>query len=84
MPAEMFVRLNGWFEVVAALALVIGVYVRPVAVLLALHLFGIAITAGGAIGVRDAVLAMVGIALGVADPDTATFDYRNIKKEPSV
>lgn len=76
MPAQMFVQLNGWFEIMASIALIAGVFVRPVAVFLALHLFGIAVTAGGAIGVRDAVLAMIGIALGVAEPDSLTLDSK--------
>lgn len=74
VPAEMFVQLNGWFEVCAALLLAMGYATRPVAALLAIHLMGIAVVAGGAIGIRDGVLAMVGVALALSKPDPWTLD----------
>jgi hypothetical protein len=43
-------------------------------------LIGIAITAGGAIGVRDAVLAAMGISLALSQPDEWTLDAKTIKK----
>ncbi|MCX6755770.1 MAG: DoxX family membrane protein [Candidatus Nomurabacteria bacterium] len=53
-----FVLLNGWFEIISAVLLVLGAYVRPVALLLALHLFGIAASIGiDPTGVRDIGLA---------------------------
>ena len=70
----MFVQLNGWFEVCAALLLAVGYATRPVAALLAIHLAGIAVVAGGAIGIRDGVLAMVGVALALSKPDPWTLD----------
>lgn len=76
IPAEMLVQLNGWLEVVCAFMLLIGVYTRWVAGFLALHLFGIALTAGGAIGVRDAVLGMMGVALAMSPADDWTFDIK--------
>lgn len=63
IPGEMLVQLNGWSEITLAILLALGVWVRPVLLLLTLHLFGIAIQAGGAVGVRDAALAMIGVAL---------------------
>ncbi|MEK7459377.1 MAG: DoxX family membrane protein [Patescibacteria group bacterium] len=77
MPASMIVQLNGLTEVVLALALGIGVFTRVVAVLLGIHLLGIAITAGGAIGVRDAVLAVMTTSLAFAAPDRLTLDAKN-------
>lgn len=75
IPGAMLVQLNGWFEIMAAVCLCLGLYTRVVAALLALHLFGIAVSAGGAIGIRDAVLAMMGIALATsADEDPWTLD----------
>ena len=58
-----FVLMNGWFEIVGATLLVLGVYTRLTAFLLSAHLFGIAFTMGlDAIGMRDVGLA---IATGV-------------------
>ncbi len=63
VPGEMIVMLNGWFEVVAAAMLAAGVFPRAIAGFLAVHLFGIAVTAGGATGVRDLALGMMGVAI---------------------
>lgn len=79
LSSQMLVVLNGWFEIVCALALLVGIFVRPVAALLALHLFGIAIITGGAIGMRDAVLAMIGVTLACADVDRYTLDFKRNK-----
>lgn len=77
IPGEMLVQLNGLVEVLGALLLGIGVYVRWIAGFLALHLFGIAMSAGGAIGVRDAGLAMIGVALAMSSSDRWTMDSKN-------
>ncbi|MFA6536720.1 MAG: DoxX family protein [Candidatus Paceibacterota bacterium] len=54
ISAVKFVLLNGWFEIVGAVLLILGTYTRPVALLLALHLFGITFTIGwNALGIRD-------------------------------
>lgn len=74
IPGEMLVQLNGLGEVVLALALGVGVYTRVVAALLGVHLLGIALTAGGAIGVRDAALALMTGALAFAPPDSWTLE----------
>jgi uncharacterized membrane protein YphA (DoxX/SURF4 family) len=76
MPPEMFVQLNGWAEIIAALFLLTGTYVRLVAGFLALHLFGIAISTLGAIGMRDAILAMIGVTLAAHAPDECTLDAK--------
>ena len=69
IPGEMLVQLNGWLEIVSAVALIIGVWIKPIAIFLGLHLMGIAISVGGATGVRDAVLAMMGFSLASAEID---------------
>ncbi len=79
IPGEMLVRLNGWFEVVAAATLLLGVYTRAVAFVLGAHLAGIAITAGGAIGVRDATLAIATFILTLNAPDSWTVDARSAR-----
>jgi uncharacterized membrane protein YphA (DoxX/SURF4 family) len=69
IPGEMLVQINGLAEVVAAFFLIFNVYTRLVAGLLGLHLLAIAVTAGGAIGARDAVLAMIGVAIAMKKED---------------
>ncbi len=76
IPGEMFIQLNGWFEVCFAMALVIGCYTRFAAALLSFHLLGIAISVGSATGVRDAALSMAGFSLALGTPDDWTLDRR--------
>ena len=76
IPAEMLIQLNGWLEIIGAILLLFGAYIRPVAIILSLHLLGIAITAGGAIGVRDFILAMMALSLAVAEPDDWAIDKK--------
>lgn len=76
IPGEMLVQLNGWLEIVCAFMLLIGLYTRIIAAFLALHLFGIAFTTGGAIGVRDTVLGMIGIALALSPTDDWALDAK--------
>lgn len=82
IPGEMLVQLNGLVEVVLATALGIGALTRATAALLGLHLLGIAITAGGAIGVRDAALALMTLSLALAPADALTLDAR-ARRSPS-
>ena len=70
------VLLNGWMELFGALLLMLGLWLRPVALILGLHLLLIAIEASGAIGVRDFGLAIACFALALALPDRWTLDYR--------
>jgi len=81
IPAEMIIQLNGWFEVVAALFLGFGIFTRIIASLLAVHLFMVAVEVEGAIGMRDAVLAMIGVALATSPADPWTLDFRYGKTE---
>lgn len=74
MPAEMLIQLNGWMEVCLAALLLLGCFTRFAAIILAAHLAGIAASVGGAIGVRDATLAMVGISIVLGGPDAWTLD----------
>lgn len=77
IPGGMLVQLNGWLEIVSAVALIIGVWVKPIAIFLGLHLTGIAISVGGATGVRDAVLAVMGFALAAAPADEWSLETMN-------
>mgnify|MGYP003523292725 CR=1 FL=1 len=77
IPAEMIVQLNGWFELLAAAGLLFGVYVRPIAAVLSMHLLLIAVSVGGAIGVRDGILAVMGVSLAAnTSPDPFTLDAK--------
>lgn len=76
IPGEMLVRLNGWLEIAGALFLAVGAYTRLVSLLLALHLLLIAAETGGAVGTRDIVLSLAGLALAASAPDNWTLDRR--------
>jgi uncharacterized membrane protein YphA (DoxX/SURF4 family) len=73
MDAMTIVLLNGWFEVVFGILLLLGVYVRWVALILGLHLLVIAYEIGyNDIGVRDFVLAIACFSLALFDGDSWT------------
>ncbi len=69
LPPAMIVLGNGLFEVVLATLLIVGLWVRPVAVLLALHLLVIATGFGfSPTGVRDLGLAVATLSLAFLVP----------------
>jgi len=78
------VFLNGAFETMLGVALVVGFYTRLAAFLLALHLFVVAFEIGyNDIGVRDFVLAVATLSLAMFPPDRFTLDKRaSLKSEP--
>lgn len=80
IPGEMLVQLNGWMEVVLAISMAAGIFTRHVAAILGGHLLFIAISVGGAIGVRDMALAAVTLALAFSAPDAWSLDSRLDKK----
>lgn len=70
-----FVKMNGIFEVVFGLLLIAGFYARIVALLLALHLFGIASTVGyNDVGVRDFGLSMALFSIAFHGAGAYSFD----------
>lgn len=81
LPVETLVRLNGWAELVLALMLVLGFWLRIVGVLLFLHLFMIALEAGGAIGVRDFGLSIASLTIALMKPDDWSLDAFFEKKK---
>lgn len=80
IPGEMFVMLNGWSELVLAALLAAGCFTRVISIVLGLHLPGIAWTAGGAVGVRDATLAVRLWALAAGKTDIWMLDASVAKK----
>ena len=78
IDAITVVRLNGWFEVVAATFLMVGVYVRWSALLLFIHLTVITIHLGfNTIGVRDFGLSLSTLALALFGADDFNLQSNN-------
>jgi uncharacterized membrane protein YphA (DoxX/SURF4 family) len=72
IPPAMIVLANGLFEVIAGALLAAGMFVRPVALLLAIHLAFITLEIGiSAIGVRDFGLTISTLALALLYPAKA-------------
>jgi uncharacterized membrane protein YphA (DoxX/SURF4 family) len=83
ISAVTFVLLNGWVECTFGLLLIAGFYTRIIALLLALHLYGIAFTLGyNAIGVRDFGLSTALLSVFFYGPDTWSLDRKFLKKNP--
>lgn len=81
VDGETLILLNGTFEVVFGALLLLGFLVRPVALLLALHMFQIAFMVGyGEIGVRDFGLAMAAASVFLYGPDRFTLDAALARK----
>lgn len=79
VPGEILVQANGWFEIVAAIFLALGIYTRIVSFILSIHLLVIAAETGGAIGIRDTILGAAVLALSLSEPDDWTLDYHQLK-----
>lgn len=75
VPGEMLVQMNGWFEIIFSILLLLGVYTRLVVGILGVHLLGIAASAGGAVGMRDLTLSIVCFALAISSVDNWTLDH---------
>jgi uncharacterized membrane protein YphA (DoxX/SURF4 family) len=77
LSAVQIVLLNGGFEIVAGALLAIGIWVRPVAALLALHMLLIVIDIGlDQIGMRDLAICFATVALCLGGSDWLTLDRR--------
>lgn len=78
------VALNGWFEIVAGLALLFGLYTRLVALLLSLHLLGITVTLGlNAIGIRDFGLTFAAFTVALQGAGSCSLDNWFAKSQNS-
>jgi uncharacterized membrane protein YphA (DoxX/SURF4 family) len=77
LSAIQIVLFNGAFEVVAGALLAIGIWVRPVAALVALHMLLIVIDIGlDQIGMRDLAICCATAALALGGSDWLTLDRR--------
>lgn len=75
--ASTVVLLNGWFEIVAGLMLLAGFHTRVIALLLGLHLIGIAGGFGlSALGVRDWGLCLATLSIFFTGPDIWCIDRK--------
>lgn len=74
LQPETLVLLNGWTEFTLAFFLLIGLRQKIVSIILGIHLIGIALEAGGAIGVRDLILGIACFAIYFAPTDKYSLD----------
>ena len=75
--AETIVLINGIFEVIAGLLLLLGIGIRPVALLLAIHLLGITFSLGyNDIAIRDFGLVMATIAVFLYGTDRWSIEQK--------
>ncbi len=80
LSANNFVVFNGFIELVFGIFLIIGLYTRFSALVMSLHLFGIAFSIGfNPLGIRDFGLAFSTLALFLFGPDKYTLDYKYSK-----
>lgn len=79
--AKNLVLFNGIFEIIFGTLLLIGLFVRPVALILAVHLLSITLNLGyNDIAVRDFGLTLITIAVFLGGADKWSLDYQREKK----
>jgi uncharacterized membrane protein YphA (DoxX/SURF4 family) len=75
LEAEMIVLLNGGFEIAFGVLLALGLYMRPAAALLGLHLVVLVFEIGpNSVGLRDFAIMMASFALALMPPDPYSLD----------
>lgn len=75
LEAEMVVLLNGGLEIALGILLALGLYTRPAAVILGLHLAIITFEIGlNSIGMRDFAIMLATFALVLLPPDPYSLD----------
>lgn len=75
LEAEMIVLLNGGFEIAFGVLLALGLYIRPAAALLGLHLALITFEIGlNSVGLRDFAIMAASFALALMPPDPYSLD----------
>ena len=84
LSAGQFVMINGIFEITAALLLAVGVFIRPIAALLCLHIITIIFDLGlTAIGVRDIAIAVALLSVAFYGNDICSWSYKPATDQPS-
>jgi len=74
---SIIVHINGVAEIILGLLLILGIFTRIVALLLAIHLFGIATTIGiNTIGIRDFGLSFATLSLAFMNPDAWCLEHK--------
>ncbi|MEK7646234.1 MAG: DoxX family protein [Patescibacteria group bacterium] len=82
LSAIAFIKLNGLFEVVAGILLLVGFRVRIIAGLLALHMAGIVMSVGYTpTGVRDFGLMVALISMAMQGGDMWSYDIRKMQDQ---
>ena len=77
LSATTFVFLNGIFEIIMSVLLVFGIWVRPVATLLFLHMCGIVASVGlDSIGMRDIAIAAGLLSVALYGNDIISWRYK--------
>lgn len=75
LEAEMIVLLNGGLEIALGVLLALGLYIRPAAVLLGLHLAVITFEIGlNSVGMRDFAIMAATFGLALLPPDPYSLD----------
>lgn len=83
LPAQLLVYANATFELIFGMFLVLGIYTRVSAVLLALHLLDIMWVVGyGEIGVRDFGLSLALITVALNGADMLCAEYKEPQSLP--
>ena len=79
--AKTLVLVNGVFEIIFGLMLLTGIYVRISALLLGLHLMGIATSLGyGALMIRDLGLSFATLSISLLGPDKWCWGYKKSRE----
>ena len=74
---ETLIMINGTFEIIFGILLIIGLFTRIVAFILAIHLAGISYTLGfNAIGIRDFGLTIATLSIALNGPDRFSLDAK--------
>jgi uncharacterized membrane protein YphA (DoxX/SURF4 family) len=80
LSALTFVYINGGMEIILGILLILGIYTRISALILALHLLVITIDVGyNAIGIRDFGLTMATFSIFLNGPDFLALEKRSNK-----
>jgi uncharacterized membrane protein YphA (DoxX/SURF4 family) len=75
--ADKIVMLNGFFELIFGILLIVGYFTKWVALILSLHLFSITLSLGyNDIAIRDFGLALVTLSIFLGGADKWCLDMR--------